>query len=706
MEAEPACVQRKARNERAVSSVQFLIGRMLGKYEVLEHIGHGGMSEVYKGQQAQLHRLVAIKVMHPFLADDEGFVARFQREARIVATLRHPNIVQVYDFDHNDELDLYYMVMEFIDGPTLRDKLLEGPLSPEETVQVGAAIADALDYAHQRGMVHRDIKPANILFLDTKQPVLTDFGIARMVTLSGLTASGAMVGTPAYMAPEIGKGKPGTASSDVYSLSVLLYQSVTGSLPFSSESPMGMVLEHVNSVPLPPQQLNPTVPEGLAAVILRGLAKEPEARFASAGDMAAALRSALTPDAVAGARGVPEPIAASGREEATPAPPNEPASGATPVPASVEARAEQGRPTTETPTPSVVVITPPDGIPPLDPDALDEARLVKSWNPLSHRKVLSEQNGTAVRDVPSRSSWLLTGGMLGIALLATTWAIWLAIGGGTSLAAREHPIADVVAGAVDALRQRTPVPTVQSAIATLPPDSTPTAAPSPSPTLDCALRVRADRIRIEPASVVAPETTLVARVTVYNSGNCPWPEGVGLHLTGDPTLGEPEVLTATALNPDESIQWILPLVAPAETGIYTSTWQMQRADGTPFGSRILFGFSVEDVTPPPPTATFEPSTPTPTPAPLVVEAVQLLEWEDNADRGTWSGTVQIVATGGSGQYRAFVEQVLPGNEIVDGILAFEGRHCVAIPLNLVVLSGAEQVDWQGEIAYPAPERCQ
>ncbi len=115
-----------------MSSVQFLIGKTLGKYEVLEHIGHGGMSEVYKGQQAQLHRLVAIKVMHPFLADDEGFVARFQREARIVATLRHPNIVQVYDFDYNDELDLYYMVMEFIDGPTLKDRLLEGPLEPEE----------------------------------------------------------------------------------------------------------------------------------------------------------------------------------------------------------------------------------------------------------------------------------------------------------------------------------------------------------------------------------------------------------------------------------------------------------------------------------------------------------------------------------------------------------------------------------------------
>lgn len=692
MEARSASVQCRARNETSVSSVQFLIGKTLGKYEVLEHIGHGGMSEVYKGQQTQLHRLVAIKVMHPFLADDEGFVARFQREARIVATLRHPNIVQVYDFDYNDELDLYYMVMEFIDGPTLKDRLLEGPLEPEETIHVGAAIADALDYAHQRGMVHRDIKPANILFIDSKEPVLTDFGIARMVTLSGLTASGAMVGTPAYMAPEIGKGKPGTASSDIYSLSVLLYQCVTGSLPFTADSPMGMVLEHVNSAPLPPQQLNPAIPEGLAAVILRGLAKEPEARFATAGELASALRVSLD----AGAQ------AQDGRRARVGSPPG---TLITPGPLLTTPEPGQPAPTGETPVPSVVVITPPDAVPPPETDALDGARLVKSWNPLSHRKVIPEKRDAAVEGAPLRSPWLLTGGVLGIALLATAWAIWLAIGGGTSLAAHERPITDMVAGAVDALRKPTAAPTVQSAIATRTPATTATEVPSPSPTLDCALRVRADRIRIDPAAVVAPKTALVARITVYNSGNCAWPKGVGLHLTDGPALGGSEVLTATALNPDESIQWILPLIAPEATGSYTSTWQMQRADGTPFGSRILLAFSVEDVTPLPPTATFAPPTPTMTPVPLAFEEVTLLDWQDNDSRGTWSGTAQIVVSGGSGETRYFVRAVLPNNEIAGGVLAFEGRHCEAVVLDLVVLSGAEEVRWTGEIAYPAPERC-
>ncbi|MDI9590253.1 MAG: protein kinase, partial [Acidobacteriota bacterium] len=662
MEARSASGQRKTRNEIPVSSVQFLIGKTLGKYEVLEHVGHGGMSEVYKGQQAQLYRLVAIKVMHPFLADDEGFVARFQREARIVATLRHPNIVQVYDFDHNDELDLYYMVMEFIDGPTLKDRLLEGPLEPEETVHIGAAIASALDYAHQRGMVHRDIKPANILFIDSKEPVLTDFGIAHMVTLSGLTASGAMVGTPAYMAPEIGKGKPGTALSDIYSLCVLLYQCVTGTLPFTADSPMGMVLAHVNSAPLPPQQINPSIPEGLSAVILRGLAKEPEARFATAGELAAALRVSLD----AGAQ-------AEAAEEARAGSP--PGTLATSAPLLSAPGPGQRVSTGETPVPSVVVVTPPDAVPPPETDALDEARLVKSWNPLSHRKVIPESTDAAVEDVPLRSSWLLTGGMLGIALLAIVWATWIAIGGGTSLAAHERPIAGMVAGARDVLRRPTSTPTVASAIAQLPFATTAAAAPSPAPTLDCALRVRADRIRIDPAAVVAPEAALVARITVYNSGNCTWPEGVGLHLTDGPALGGSEVLTATALNPDESIQWILPLVAPEATGSYTSAWQMQRADGTPFGSRILLAITVEDVTPLPPTATFLPPTPTMTPVPLALEEVTLLDWQDNNSRGTWLGTAQIVASGGSGEYRYFVKTVLPDNEIAGGVLAFEGRHC-------------------------------
>ena len=683
-----------------MSSIQFLIGKTLGKYEVLEHIGHGGMSEVYKGQQAQLHRLVAIKVMHPFLADDEGFVVRFQREARIVATLRHPNIVQVYDFDYNDELELYYMVMEFIDGPTLKDRLLEGQLSTQETVYIGAAIADALDYAHQHGMVHRDIKPANILFIDNREPVLTDFGIARMMTLSGLTASGAMVGTPAYMAPEIGKGKAGTSSSDIYSLSVLLYQTLTGSLPFSAESPMGMVLEHVNTPAPSPKLLKDEIPGALAAAILRGLEKEPEARFATAGDMAAALRVSLTAaetteELAAGKPGAQEPGAETPGAEAAPA-----GAGDTPG---------RGQP-------GVEMLVTPSRVPPaspLDEDAeeseaeaemLRQARLVKSWNPLSHRTVLPEDAEGRPQPISSPPSWWLTGSLLGIALLTIVGGLWLATTGRSTAT----PGAQTPTGAVGTQMLRTPVPT--GATPTGPPTVTPertVGAPvAPTPTLNCALRVRQERVHIDPAAVVPPGTALTARIAVRNSGNCPWPDATGLVRTGGTALGAPDVLTATALAPGASIQWVLALLAPEDIGVYTSTWEMRAADGTRFGSRILVGIEVADVTPAPPTPTIEVDLGLTTPEPLTLEEVSILTWEDDRNRGTWSGTARILATGGSGQYYFFLERILPDNELVDGVFTFEARICEPVALDLVILSGADQLDWQGEIAYPAPETCQ
>jgi serine/threonine protein kinase len=226
-----------------------LINKTLGKYRIVEHVGSGGMAEVYKAYQPSLDRYVAIKVLHSFLADEEDFLARFQREAKIVATLRHPNIVQVYDFDAED--NVYYMVMEFIDGPSLKARLQEMAqedqrLPSEEAIRIVAAIADALDYAHQRGMVHRDIKPANIMFAQDEQVILTDFGIAKIMNVTGLTVSGAMIGTPAYMAPEQGMGQTGDERADIYSLGVVLYQLVTSHLPFEANTPLGVVFKHIN----------------------------------------------------------------------------------------------------------------------------------------------------------------------------------------------------------------------------------------------------------------------------------------------------------------------------------------------------------------------------------------------------------------------------------------------------------------------------
>ena len=275
-----------------MSNVNYIVGQTLGKYKIIEHVGHGGMAEVYKGQHIRLDRMVAIKILHPFLAEDEGFVVRFEREARIVATLRHPNIVQVFDFDHSGEFEIYYMVMEYIDGSTLKDRLQDGPLNPDDIGRLGISLAMALDYAHQRGMIHRDIKPANIMFTADNEAVLTDFGIAKMVDLSSLTATGAMVGTPAYMAPEIGLGKPGTALSDIYSLGVVLYHMATGQLPFVADTPMGMVMQHINDEPQSIVEQTPDFPPELEAVILKAMAKQPEARPKTAAEMANDLRYA------------------------------------------------------------------------------------------------------------------------------------------------------------------------------------------------------------------------------------------------------------------------------------------------------------------------------------------------------------------------------------------------------------------------------
>lgn len=267
-----------------------LVGKTLSKYELHERIGRGGMAEVYRAYHSSLDRYVAIKILHPFLGEDPEFKGRFEREARSVAQLRHPNIVQVYDFEFDPERELYYMVMEYIDGPTLRNRLMELSFNDErfsigEAIQIIRPVAEALGYAHGRGMVHRDIKPANIMLEQDGRVVLTDFGIARIVSGPAMTTSGSMVGTPAYMSPEQGLGQPGDHRSDIYSLGVVLYQLVTGVLPFQAETPIAVVLKHVNE-PLPnPRTINPDIPEELERIIMTSLAKSADERYQNISEM-------------------------------------------------------------------------------------------------------------------------------------------------------------------------------------------------------------------------------------------------------------------------------------------------------------------------------------------------------------------------------------------------------------------------------------
>ena len=272
-----------------------LMGKTIGQYQIVDHLGKGGMAEVYKAYQPSLDRYVAIKVLHPIVATDEQFLTRFQREARSVATLRHQHIVQIFDF--GNEGRTYYMVMEFVDGQTLKQKLnalrAEGQVMPLEKVnEIVNQVAQALDYAHERGLIHRDVKPANILLTSEGDAVLSDFGIAHMVESTRQTMTG-VVGTPEYMSPEQGQGHEMDPRSDAYSLGVVLYEMLTGTMPYQADTPLAVIFKHVRD-PLPlPRQVNPSIPEAVERVTLKAMAKSPDGRYGSVGEMATALEHAI-----------------------------------------------------------------------------------------------------------------------------------------------------------------------------------------------------------------------------------------------------------------------------------------------------------------------------------------------------------------------------------------------------------------------------
>ncbi|HMK08647.1 MAG TPA: protein kinase [Anaerolineales bacterium] len=259
-----------------------LAGATLGRYQVIARLGRGGMADVYKGFQPSLDRYVAIKVLNPSMVEEAEFIQRFEREAKSVARLRHPNIVQVFDSDHQG--DIYYMVMEFLDGPTLKAALEEVHRRHEEmplqvAMRIVSDVGGALGYAHEMGVVHRDVKPANIMLDRSGRVILTDFGVAKMLTGTKVTATGTVLGTPAYMSPEQGMGEPGDARSDIYSLGVVLYELVTGRLPYDADTPLAVLLKHAHD-PLPlPRTVNPALPEEIERILLKALAKSPADRY-------------------------------------------------------------------------------------------------------------------------------------------------------------------------------------------------------------------------------------------------------------------------------------------------------------------------------------------------------------------------------------------------------------------------------------------
>lgn len=273
-----------------------LTGQNIGPYRILEKCGQGGMAEVYKGYHPLIDRYVAIKVLRPSFAGDEEFRARFQREATAVAAMRHPNVVQLYDFGELG--DRFYMVMEFVEGGSLRERLQrflaeETEMSLSDVVTIVRGVAAALDYGHRRGIVHRDVKPANILFTREGDPVLTDFGVARLLQGNPVTVAGMSVGTPDYMSPEQGLGQPATPHSDVYSLGVVLYEMLVGRRPFTADTPFGVIVQHIQANFPSPRLEDPAFPEALERILQRALAKEAGDRYATAGELAQDLQAAV-----------------------------------------------------------------------------------------------------------------------------------------------------------------------------------------------------------------------------------------------------------------------------------------------------------------------------------------------------------------------------------------------------------------------------
>jgi len=325
-------------------------GATLGSYRLVERAGVGGMAEVWRAVQISLDRDVAIKIILRQFASQQNFVERFRREALAISRLDHPHILPIYDFGEQDGFP--YMVTPFIGGGTLAQRL-GSPWPHAEVLDLLEALASALDFAHARGVVHRDVKPSNVLLTEQGRVVLGDFGVARMVEeASGLTQAEAMVGTPQYMAPEAASGGPAGPASDLYSLGVIVYELLTGRVPFQADTPLAVALAHLSQAPPPARTLNPALSRAVEAALSRALAKQASDRFPSGADMVRSVTDALAGDPAAatmvlprvgddsaGTRGREDPDRREAESNHFPVAASPPASAVAPEPTSRQRRA-------------------------------------------------------------------------------------------------------------------------------------------------------------------------------------------------------------------------------------------------------------------------------------------------------------------------------------------------------------------------------
>lgn len=262
-----------------------LVGTILGdRYEILEKIGEGGMAQVYKARCQILDRIVAVKILKEEYSHDSNFVEKFRTEAHSAAKLSHPNIVNIFDVGRQD--DIHFIVMEYVEGETLKDLIArKAPLANDVATDIAIMICDGIHHAHEKGIIHKDIKPHNILITSTGIVKVADFGIAHVTSNKTITFGGNIVGSVHYISPEQAKGEPVTRATDIYSVGCVLYEMLTGSVPFDAESPITIALKHIHDEPKLPRELNPNIPVYLENIILKAIEKYPNYRFATAQEM-------------------------------------------------------------------------------------------------------------------------------------------------------------------------------------------------------------------------------------------------------------------------------------------------------------------------------------------------------------------------------------------------------------------------------------
>jgi len=266
------------------------VGGMIlgGRYRLLEILGDGGTARVFRAQDERLGRIVAVKILHQQYLGQPDFVRRFQQEAQLAAGLTHPNIVSIYDVDRDD--DTYYIVMEYVEGGSLKRLIVrDAPLPLSTVIPLMRELGQALDVAHGRGIIHRDIKPENILLTPDHTVKVSDFGIARALTTAGQTATGMVLGSVSYFSPEQAQGQPATAESDLYSSGIVLYEMLTGRLPFTAGNPLATAMQHITQEPAPPRSVVPSLPPAVDTVVLKAIDKNPARRYHSGVALAAAL---------------------------------------------------------------------------------------------------------------------------------------------------------------------------------------------------------------------------------------------------------------------------------------------------------------------------------------------------------------------------------------------------------------------------------